>query len=117
MSASEKVTELQASLKKTQDELATEKQRASDLADKLKVLQPENEENALKILEAIANTSHGMSLNDLAEKTGLHRERVRFVLKVAEKAGHVLAHGGGDDPLYYKLQDGGRVYLMSKNVI
>lgn len=112
-----RIDELENQSRQQQQAIAAEREKNEVLSQKLKVLEPENEVNALEILSRIAEEPRGLTLDELTEKTKLHRERVRFVLQVAQKVGHIQAHGGGDELLYYKLQDGGRVFLMSKGVI
>jgi O-glycosyl hydrolase len=100
-----------------QEELATERQKTESLGKELSALKPDHEEDLVQILSTLADNPAGMTLKELSEKTGKHPERVRFTIRAAEKQGYMLAHGGGDDPLFYKIQDPGRLLLMSKGVI
>lgn len=74
-------------------------------------------EQDVQIVKLVANAVHGARLHELEAGTGLKPERLRFHLGRLQRLGFVLAHGGGDEPLCFKLDKPGREYAAGNDLM
>lgn len=104
--------------KKAQDDLSAVTQENARLKTLAERYSDENITDSDKaLLKAIAQSENGLRHHQISEMTGTPTQIARFQLAKLGRRNFIAVHGGGNDPLYYKLDEPGAMYLLANNLI
>lgn len=99
-------------------ELAESQRTAKALAEQIERYEPKDiDEKDQVMLRAIAQADNGLTHASLGEQLGEPVSIIAYRLNRAHKLGYIAGHGGGVEPMRYKIDGGGIAYLIGNKLL